>query len=233
MLRLRAPVHAGLRYDSIQPLTLGSRILSRRSLTPSSPHEVADFLRRARSLQAHGAARLLFAMDATASREATWDHAAQVQAAMFAEATQASPLQVQLAWYGGLSGFHHSDWVTDAAALRATMERVRCAAGATQFGRVLRHAAGVAREGKLAAVVFVGDCMEENPRALYDTSGQLRLFNVPVFIFQEGKDPIAARAFAEIARVTRGAHLAFGSGSASELRDLLRGVAAYADEIAG
>jgi hypothetical protein len=49
-----------------------------------------------------------------------------------------------------------------------------------------------------------------------------------VFLFQEGSDPAASSAFAEIARLSNGAHCRFSPGSAHELAELLRAVAVYA-----
>jgi hypothetical protein len=47
-------------------------------------------------------------------------------------------------------------------------------------------------------------------------------------MFQEGENPIAARVFAEIARLTGGAYGAFDAGAAHRLEALLRAAAAYA-----
>ena len=51
---------------------------------------------------------------------------------------------------------------------------------------------------------------------------------VPVFMFQEGSDPVAESGYREIASLSRGAYCRFDTGSARELGDLLRAVAAYA-----
>jgi hypothetical protein len=60
---------------------------------------------------------------------------------------------------------------------------------------------------------------------IYDAADRL---GVPVFIFQEGPDVLAAQVFGEMARLTKGAHLKFAAGSARELAELLRAVAAFA-----
>ena len=52
--------------------------------------------------------------------------------------------------------------------------------------------------------------------------------NVPVFMFQEGRDQDAKRVFQDIARLTKGAYAAFGTGSAHQLGELLRAVALFA-----
>ena len=59
-------------------------------------------------------------------------------------------------------------------------------------------------------------------------AGELALLGVPVFLFQEGRDATAGRAFREIARLTKGAFCRFDRGSARQLRDLLTAVAVYA-----
>jgi hypothetical protein len=51
---------------------------------------------------------------------------------------------------------------------------------------------------------------------------------VPAFIFQEGDDPSAERAFREIARLTHGAYCHFDPGAAYQLAELLRAAATYA-----
>jgi len=172
--------------------------------------------------------RLLFAMDATASREPTWDRACAIQSEMFTEAARVGSLAVQLCHYRGFRGFKATPWLTNSGALLRHMSAVRCAAGMTQIERVLRHAKTEAERARVNAVVFVGDCMEEDVDRLCAAAGRLRLLSIPVFVFQEGHDPAAERAFREIATLTRGAYCRFDASSAAELRALLRAVAAYA-----
>src|SRR3546814_8666125 len=57
---------------------------------------------------------------------------------------------------------------------------------------------------------------------------ELGVLGVPVFVFHEGGNPIAADAFRQIARLTRGAYCPFDSASADRLKDLLAAVAVYA-----
>ncbi len=100
--------------------------------------------------------------------------------------------------------------------------------GQTQLGRVLSDARREAVASGVRAIVFVGDAMEENVDALCVTAGELGLLKVPCFMFQEGNDPAAEAAFREIARLTGGAWCRFDTGSAAQLRELLRAAAAYA-----
>lgn len=172
--------------------------------------------------------RLIFAMDATASREPTWDTAIQIQAEMFSETAALGGLEVQLAWYRGFGEFRASEWVRDSKALVTRMTGVRCLAGKTQIARVLKNAIVEAKRGRVGALVFVGDAMEENLDALGDLAGRLGLLGVRAFIFHEGRDAGAGRAFEHIAKLTGGACCRFDASSARQLRELLAAVAVYA-----
>ena len=80
----------------------------------------------------------------------------------------------------------------------------------------------------MRALVFVGDAMEESVDELCAKAGELGLLKVPAFMFQEGHDADAERAFREIARLTGGAWCRFDPGAGAQLRELLRAAAAYA-----
>ncbi len=198
----------------------------------STSAEVDAFLRNVAAItpakRTTAPGRLLFAMDATASREPTWDRACAIQSEMFTEAARVGSLAVQLCHYCGFRGFAATPWLTHPDALLRHMSAVRCAAGMTQIERVLRHARAEAERARVDAVVFVGDCMEEDVDRLCAAAGPLRLLSVPVFMFHEGHDPVAGQAFREVATLTRGACCRFDASSAAELRDLLRAVAVYA-----
>jgi hypothetical protein len=193
---------------------------------------VAAFLDRARALRAAeggtAGGRLIFALDATMSRQPTWDLATQLQGEMFDAAAAAGGLSVQLVYFRGRDETKASRWTREAARLEAMMRRIRCEGGLTQIARVLGHAAAEARAQPVAALVLVGDSMEEHLPALMQKAGELRLLGVKVFAFHEGSDPVAGEAFREIARLTGGAYAPFNAGAASELRALLGAVAAYA-----
>ena len=139
--------------------------------------------------------RLLFAMDATASREPTWDHACTIQGEMFVAAEALGGLDVRLAFYRGFDEFKVSRWTSDGRELARLMSAVRCLAGRTQIGRLLRYAGEQRRESRIDAVIFVGDCCEEDVDAVGHEAGQLGLLGLPVFVFQEGHDRVASRVF--------------------------------------
>jgi hypothetical protein len=169
--------------------------------------------------------RLIFALDATASRQLSWDTAAQLQTEMFATVAATGGLDVQLVYYRG-DECVASRWQSDAKTLAAAMRRVVCLAGHTQIRKVLDHARKESAREKVNAVVLVSDACEETPVELYAAARELS--NIPVFMFQEGDDDHVAGIYAEIARVTGGAHCKFDSGSAQRLADLLKAVAAFA-----
>jgi hypothetical protein len=196
----------------------------------STSDEIAAFLDRTKGLVRHDRrpGRLIFAMDATMSRQATWDLALQLQADMFEAVREVGGLDVQLVYFRGLGECRASKWVNQPKALAKAMGQVSCRGGLTQIGKVLAYARRQAALQKVNAVVYVGDCMEENIDRLSQRAGELRLLNAPVFLFQEGRDPVAASAFKEIARLSGGGYAPFDAGSAAQLRALLKAVAIYA-----
>lgn len=196
---------------------------------PSQKAEIAAFLAEARAPRPAGAeGRLIFALDATMSRQPTWDVACALQGEMFNAAARAGGLAVKLVYFRGLDEARASRWVRDAASLGGIMTGITCHGGLTQIGRVLDHAAKEVKRAPVAALAYVGDAIEENVDALCAKAGELALRNTRAFMFLEGRDPAAERAFREIARLTGGVMLPFDRNAAGELRALLRAVATYA-----
>jgi hypothetical protein len=173
-------------------------------------------------------ARLIFALDATMSRQPTWDFACSVQAEMFDAVAALGGMQVQLVYFRGFGECRASRWVADPTAFAGLMARVGCRAGQTQIGRVLAHVEAEAGRSALRAFIYVGDAAEEPIDTLAETAGRLGLVGVKAFMFHEGSDPTAHRAFTEIARLTGGAALRFDRAAPGSLAGLLRAVAAYA-----
>ncbi len=192
--------------------------------------EVAAFVEAARSapVPVAGRGRLIFALDATMSRQPTWDLAQSLQARMFQAAADLGGLDVQLVYFRGFNECRASNFVSGGEGLRDLMAKIAVRGGTTQIGKVLAHARNEARQAKLAALVFIGDAMEEPVERLLATAGELAIAGVKAFMFQEGDDPRAAQAFSEIARLTGGAYGAFDANAASRLEALLRAAAAYA-----
>lgn len=197
----------------------------------SDTREIEAFVRRARAVgaaKAPGAGRLILSLDATMSRQPTWDLACALQAEMFDAVGTAGSLNVQLVYFRGFGECRASKFVTDTEALKRLMSRIECRAGNTQLGKVLAHALKETAVAKVNALVYIGDAMEEPIDDLAEKAGNLGLHGVPVFIFQEGRSATAETAFREIARLSKGAWFRFDRNSASTLAKLLSAVAVFA-----
>jgi hypothetical protein len=205
--------------------------MSDKSPTVPSSTEIDAFLSKMQNIATRTTAiggRLIFALDATASRQSAWNAACQIQAEMFREVATIGGLSVQLVYYRGLAECRSSRWVTQPEHLSGLMERIDCRMGHTQIGKVLTHARRESELLKAQALVFVGDAMEENPDDLAHDAAALGKAGVPAFMFQEGTDRKVEAVFREIAQLTKGAYCRFDPGAAQQLAQLLRAVAVYA-----
>ena len=109
----------------------------------SGSSEIDAFVRQARAVaavKAAGGGRLILALDATMSRQPTWDIACTLQAEMFDAVGKSGSLAVQLVYFRGFGECRSSKFVTDTAALKRLMTGIGCRGGATQIGKVLAHA---------------------------------------------------------------------------------------------
>jgi hypothetical protein len=196
----------------------------------SSRAEIDAFLAQAKTIAPASEARgrLIFALDATMSRQPTWDLAVKLQSEMFDAAASIGGLAVQLVYFRGLGESRASPFVANAKTLRDLMVKIDCRGGNTQIRKVLAHVRREAEKQPVAALAYIGDAMEENPDALCQIAGEIGLLGVRCFMFHEGRDAAAKSTFREIARLTGGAYLPFNSASAAELRALLGAVATYA-----
>lgn len=194
--------------------------------------EVDAFLKRVKDFpivkpdQKHS--RLLFGIDATASREPLWDQACHVQGQMFKETMSLGGLNIQLVYYRGFMEFTTIPWANNSENLLSHMTAIRCAAGQTQIAKVLRHGILETNKTPIKAIIFVGDAMEEDPNLLNSLAGQLGILDVPIMMFQDGYDSSTERAFRDVARLSNGAFCQFDSSSAGRLKDLLCAVAVFA-----
>lgn len=203
------------------------------AVAPSSSRklDIDAFLEAAAKLPAAadaGRGRLIFALDATMSRQATWDIAQSVQGRMFVTAAAHGGLDVQLVYYRGLSECKASSFVSGGERLASLMTRIAVGAGQTQIGKVLRHVIAESRKSPVRALVFIGDAMEEQLDVLVGLAAELGLSGVKAFLFQEGHDKVAEQAFRKIAQLTGGAYAAFDLSAPERLVALLSAAAAYA-----
>ncbi|MFV0478087.1 MAG: VWA domain-containing protein [Parahaliea sp.] len=200
-----------------------------RSPLRADSTDIARFLGTSRAIteMTRRQARLIFAIDATASRQATWDRACHLQQGMFLAAHNPAALQVQLCYYRGFRDFFNSQWLNDTQALASQMAQVSCEGGHTQIARLLRHVLAEHKQQPVKAVVFIGDALEENPDTLCQLAGECGLLRLPLFLFQEGHLPAPESCFQSMAKLSGGAWARFDSDSAKRLAELLNAVAHY------
>jgi hypothetical protein len=194
----------------------------------SSSSEIGAFLKSAGEAAVSQSGRLIFALDATMSRQPTWDQAATIQASMFDAVGKAGGLSVQLVLFRGIDECRASKWVINAAALRDLMLGIQCLSGQTQIAKVIDHAYRETTKAKVSALVFIGDAIEEDIHLLCQKAGELGIKGVRGFFFQDGHDVEVENGFREMARLTGGAYFRLGPDSAKELAELLGAVAVYA-----
>jgi hypothetical protein len=162
-------------------------------------HEQSPTLRRG---------RLLFGIDATGSRADTWALACELQANMFREAAPIGQLDVSLCYYRG-DECKASKWVSSGEHLAQLMGKIDCAGGMTQIGRVLSQALRETERAPVQALVLIGDAMEEQLDELAALASKLGARGVPIFAFQEGRDPAVRRAFRLLALKSGGEYFEF------------------------
>jgi hypothetical protein len=196
----------------------------------ASSQEVTQFLQKSSAISqfVEQQPRLLFAVDATASRQPTWDHATHLQQEMFHVSSKLTTLSVQLCYYRGFNEFRASRWLTDSEELARLMGQVRCEGGHTQIARLLRHAQDEHRKAAIRALVFIGDAVEETPDSLCNLAGQCGIVQLPLFLFQEGRDRHVEQTYRSMAKLSGGAYARFDSSSAQTLAGLLGAVASFA-----
>jgi hypothetical protein len=206
-------------------------ITNRGENTPATS-QLDTFLAEVKELASGGTGggrgRIIFALDATASREQTWDTACKLQSDMFREVATAGGLEVQLVFYRGDNQCSASRWTTDTQHLTKIMTGIACRAGHTQLRKVLAHAQKEAELLKVSALIFIGDALEEDEDELIPEARRLGRLGVAAFMFQEGRNREVENVFRKISNLTHGAYCRFDPGAARQLSELLRAVAVFA-----
>jgi hypothetical protein len=170
--------------------------------------------------------RLVFAVDATASREPAWSAARQVTDALVK--TLPGALDVALAVHGGSRVHTFTAFTSDANTLRDRAAGVTCQAGVT---RLLPILAASLKQQRVQVVIYIGDVFEEgviHGRRLADAMGAQ---GTKLIVLHDTADPTSRRdadVFWDLANRTGGCVLPFDASAPSRLRDLLSAVAVYA-----
>lgn len=164
--------------------------------------------------------RIGFIVDATASREQTWETAQTVQGRMFQALAGLGKAEIRLVHFGGGDLADHG-WHADTRALARKMAGVRCRMGLTQIIPALQLF--IAGEPAADAVILVGDAFEEEATELAPLLQLFRTRRVRVFSFFDGESGFSEDAYRKIAAETGGRFARFGDDL--PLGDLCEGVA--------
>jgi len=163
-----------------------------------------------------------FLIDATGSREDTWEQAQGIQAKMFKSAAGLQTIRLRLAYFGG-DCLNSPGWMNSPARVAKHMAAVRCRTGLTQIIEGLHSFIQEAPENRAAAIILVGDAFEEDADQAEHAGTMLKKMGIRVFSFIEGNDPTAQSVFQRLAEITGGKFAKFGSDL--PLSDLCEGVA--------
>lgn len=198
------------------------------AVAKSSSSEISAFLSQAKNAANGAKGRVVLSLDATMSRQPTWDMACHIQGEMFKAVGKSTPLSMQLVYFRGNGECRASRWVRSGDELATMMSKIDCRAGHTQVNKVLKHAIDENANMPINALVYIGDAMEENPDDLGHSAAKLGMHKVPVFVFQEGHNAMAEATFKEVARLSSGGWFRFDRNAPNVLKDLLSSIAVYA-----
>ena len=170
--------------------------------------------------------RLVFAVDATASREPAWTAARQVTDALVKALL--GELDVALAVHGGSRVHTFTPFTDDARTLRDLAAGVDCHAGMTRLLPIL--ATSLKRQA-VRVVIYIGDVFEESLPQGRQLADQMGARGIKLIVLHDTTDRGARRdaeVFWDLAKRTGGCVLPFDATASGRLRDILSAVAVYA-----
>jgi hypothetical protein len=175
--------------------------------------------------------RLVFAFDATASREQVWKYATKLTDRLLCKLP--GELDVALAVHGGGRVHTFTRFSSNARKLRDKAAGIRCEPGGT---RLLDILARVVEMDRVGVVVYIGDAFEESEKQARRVADALLVKETRVIIFHDcgrrGRNASAVDeappAFAEIAERSGGALLSFDASAMDRLAEQLEAVAVLA-----
>jgi hypothetical protein len=166
--------------------------------------------------------KLLFSMDATASRQPSWDVAQEITLSMFD--VMPGGLKIALAYHSGGHLKAVTDFRADAAYFKDQIAGVQCEAGLTALCEILESASEIPA---LSSLIYIGDCFEERLDTASRLAQKLKTNGVRCFMFLEGDDGEAREAFNTIAEITGGAVFPFEQQSLVRVKEKLDAIAAF------
>ncbi|HEX5660112.1 MAG TPA: hypothetical protein VFX59_23110 [Polyangiales bacterium] len=200
---------------------------AKASVPLAAPATHGDPALVAAALAPRGRPRLVFALDATASREPAWEAAKATSDALFLALP--GQLDVALAVHGGSRLKVFSDFVSEPSSLRDRAAGLSCEAGTTRIIEIMERCCE-AKDVKV--LVYIGDVFEESAESAESAATALRLRGTRVLILHDDKRALDVEpsrvVFQRIAKITGGAVLPFDASSVEALRALLEAIAALA-----
>ena len=163
---------------------------------------------------------ICFVIDATGSRQASWQQAQRTQAEMFDAVKTAGNLKLSIVCHRGGSVKDLGSFASPDDAKRR-MAEVSCESGNTRIVDSLQSALGK----KPSTIIMVGDCFEESFTDLQKVCTQLAAQKIRVYAFVEGNESSGQRAYKMAADMTDGIFQPFGSGL--DLSDLCVAAAVF------
>lgn len=175
-----------------------------------------------------GAHRLVFSLDATASRQATWRVAQGLTVQMFDALPEG--LEIALAYHSGGRMRPWSPFTRAADRLRKEITQVTCEVGETALNAILDQSMEIP---SLRAMIYIGDCFEEDEDDAIHLAHKLHLKGVRCFFFQDRLSPhsemgYVSQVFGEIAKITEGALFDFDQRSPKRTGEEMQAIARLA-----
>lgn len=167
--------------------------------------------------------RLVFAVDATASREAAWASAKKITDRMFGVIPNA--LDVALAVHGGDDLHTFTTFSADVDAFRKQAAAVDCESGVTRLCDIMARTLDA---GGVRVMSYIGDAFEEDADEALKLADRFRLRGIQAVMLSDGAEGKPLEVFRQIAERTGGAVLDFRAGDAALMGELLAGVATLA-----
>jgi voltage-gated potassium channel Kch len=171
--------------------------------------------------------RLVFALDATASREPAWEAAKATTDAL----CQALPgqLDVALAVHGGSRLRVFTEFVSEPGPLRDQAAGIQCEAGETRLLDIMERTRDA---GDVKVLVYIGDVFEESVEGAESLAAALRLRGTRIIILHDAANALTVErsraVFERIAKITGGAVLPFDASAVDKLRAMLEAISTLA-----
>lgn len=211
--------------DKAPPANRHLALLAEMGIRPAPPPLVKT---KAALLQsAAPRARLVFALDATGSRQVTWETCAVPLTDALLTALPGHQLDVALAWYGG-GRVTFTGFTSHLGTLRDRAAGVRPKAGRTQFLEILTRC--VLQTEGVKVVCLVADTFEESPPLALKLADALKARGTRLLILHDSASQTfgGAEIFAQMAERTGGAVLPFDASALPRMKDLVGAIGVLA-----